>query len=95
MALKEILEKWALKETQGPQGPRAFRDLRQIRALLGQRVERGRLVLLVLPVQLDQRARRALLVLLGQRVLTDLLGRRGRSGLAQRVLLGREVRQGP
>lgn len=69
--------------------------MRQIRALLGQRVERGPLVLPVLLVQRGQRVRRALLVLLGQRVLTDLLGRRGRSELAQRVLLGREVRQGP
>ena len=92
---KEILEKWVLKETLGPRGLRAFRDLQQTRALLGQRVERGRLVLPVLPVQRDQRARRVLLVLLGQRVLTDLLGLRGRSELAQRVLLGQEVRQGP
>lgn len=92
---KEILEKWVLKETLGPRGLRAFRDLQQTRALLGQRVERGRLVLPVLPVQRDQRACRVLLVLLGQRVLTDLLELRGRSELAQLVLLGREVRQGP
>ena len=49
----------------------------------------------VLPVQRDQRACRVLLVLLGQRVLTDLLELRGRSELAQLVLLGREVRQDP
>ena len=69
--------------------------MRQIRALLGQQVERGRLVLQVLPVQRDQRACRALLVLLGQRALSDLLAQRGQSELEQPVLLGREVRQGP
>ena len=68
--------------------------MRQIRVLLGQRVERGRLDQQVLLVQRDQQACRALLVLLGQRALTDLLGRQGRSELGQPVLLGPEVRLG-